>query len=190
MDADGARHLLLDGYTRFVTGHAVHFHQSQEWRLEVATTPRPIAVILGCADARVPPEVIFDQGFGDLFVVRVAGAVVTDAVLASIELAVREMGVPLVVVLGHTRCRAIQASVDILSGRAKVVGHEGSLVEELRPALTGMPDGEAAARVVVRLAVERLRTAAPILPAMIASGSVEIAGWLYDVDAGIVEMLA
>jgi carbonic anhydrase len=102
---------------------------------------------------------------------------------------VRELAVPLVVVLGHTRCRAIQAGVDVVTGRAAVVGHEAGVIEALRPALAGTPSAEAAGRAAVLVATERLRTSAPILAAAVDSGAVEVAGWLYDVDTGIVEML-
>lgn len=189
MDAAAARRLLLDGYTRFVTGHPDRSHQSQERRSAVAAGARPTAVVLGCVDSRVPPEVIFDQGFGDLFVVRIAGAIVTDAVLASIELGVREMAAPLVIVLGHTRCRAIQAGIDVVAGRAAVVGHEAGIIEALRPALAGSASAEAAVRAAVLIATEQVRTSAPILATAVASGAVEVAGWLYDVETGIVEML-
>jgi hypothetical protein len=131
MDPVTARRLLLDGYTRFATARLEHPNQSDERRAAVAAAAAPIAAILGCADARVPPEVIFDQGFGDLFVVRIAGAVVTDAILGSIELAVRDMAVPLLVVLGHTRCLAVQTALAVIEGDDEAAGHAGALIEAL-----------------------------------------------------------
>ena len=189
MDPSGARQTLIDGYTRFLLGRSEHHHQSPEYRLDVAAAPQPFAVVLGCADSRVPPEIIFDQGFGDLFVVRVAGAVVTDDVLASVELAVLEMPVSLVVVLGHTKCRAVHVCAEIVAGRATAAGHEESLVGALRPALAGAPDSAAAVRAAVRLSAEHLHADVPILQTAEARGTLEIAGWLYDVDTGTVEML-
>jgi carbonic anhydrase len=185
-----ARRLLMDGYTRYVIGHPEHHHQSSAYRLDVAAAPQPFAVVLGCADSRVPPEIIFDQGFGDLFVVRVAGAVVTDDVLASVELAVLEMPVSLVVALGHTHCRAVHACAEIVACRATVAGHEAILIDAMRPALEGTLDSEAAVRAAVRWSAERLQAEAPIVRAAVERGTLEIAGWLYDVDTGTIEMLA
>src|SRR5829696_8093869 len=126
---------LMDGHTRVVTGRAEHPRRTDARRAEVALAPRPFAVILGCADARVPPELIFDQGLGDLFVVRIAGNVVTDEVLGSVEVAVRDMATPLVVALGHTRCRAVQTALDVLCGAAEATGHTPGIVEALLPAV-------------------------------------------------------
>jgi carbonic anhydrase len=99
------------------------------------------------------------------------------------------MPVSLVVVLGHTQCRAIYACAEIVAGRATIAGHEDSLVRALRPALEGAQDHPGAIRAAVRLSAERLLADAPILQAAAARRTLEIAGWLYDVDAGIVEML-
>jgi carbonic anhydrase len=195
MDPVTARRLLLDGYTRFATARLEHPNQSDERRAAVAAATAPIAAILGCADARVPPEVIFDQGFGDLFVVRIAGAVVTDAVLGSIEVAVRDMAVPLLVVLGHTRCRALRIALDVIDGDGEAVGHTGALIDALIPAVerTAAVPGDrldATIRASIRLSVEQLRTCEPILAPAVRAGALELAGWLYDVESGIVEMIA
>ena len=185
----------MDGHTRVITGRPLHPNQTDARRAEVAISPRPFAVIVGCMDARVPPEIIFDQGLGDLFVIRVAGGVVTDVVLGSVEVAVRDFGVPLVVVLGHERCRAVQTAVEVCRGERTAVGHAGSIVEALRPAVAAVADQPGdrtavAARAGVGLAVSRLRSAEPLLAERARSGDLEIAGWLYDVDTGIVEMIA
>jgi carbonic anhydrase len=185
---------LLDGYTRFATGRPEHPNQTHAWLAEVAAAPQPIAVVLGCMDARVPPEVIFDQGIGDLLVVRVAGALITDAVLGSIELAVQDAGVPLVVVLGHARCKAIQMALEVLSGTREAVGHTAAIVEVLLPAIAaiGEQPGDrlrAAAGAQVTLAAQQLRDAEPALADRVRGGALEVRGWLYDVDTGILEML-
>lgn len=195
MDPVTARRVLLDGYTRFVTGRPEHPDQTDERRAAVAAATAPIAAILGCADARVPPEVIFDQGFGDLFVVRIAGAVVTDAVLGSIEVAVRDMAVPLLVVLGHTRCLAVQAALSVIEGDGEAVGHAGALIEALIPAVDHATPAsgsrlDAAIRAHIRLSVEHLQGCEPVLASAVRSGGLEVAGWLYDVDTGIIEMIA
>ena len=194
MDPATALQTLLDGHTRHITERPAHPHQTHDRRTEVAAGPRPIAAILGCADARVPPEVLFDQGIGDLFVVRVAGAAVTDLVLGSLAVAVAEMGVPLIVVLGHTRCRAVQLAVETLYGEGEATEHLNAVVEALLPAVAGVANqpGDrvgAATRAAVSLAVARLRAAEPVLAPRVHEGTLEVAGWLYDVDSGIVEML-
>lgn len=191
MDPTDARRLLMEGYTRFVTARPAGDHRTHDRMVEVAEAPHPFAVILGCADSRVPPEIVFDQGFGDLFVVRIAGAVVSDEALASIELAVREMGVPLVVALGHTRCQALHDCMEIVAGAREADGQIGVLVDLLRPAIdAASADGyPAVIRAAVRLAAERLRAAEPVLAPAVRDGTLEVAGWLYDVDGGILEML-
>ena len=195
MDPATALQTLLDGHTRHITERPAHPHQTHDRRTAVADRPRPVAAILGCADARVPPEVLFDQGIGDLFVVRVAGAAVTDLVLGSLAVAVAEMGVPLIVVLGHTRCRAVQLAVETLHGEGEAAEHLTAVVESLLPAVAGLTNqpGDrvaAATRAAVSLAVARLRAAEPVLAPSVREGTLEVAGWLYDVESGIVEMLA
>lgn len=185
---------LLDGYTRFATGRPEHPNQTHARRVEVAAAPQPIALVLGCMDARVPPEVIFDQGIGDLLTVRVAGAIVTDAVLGSIELAVRDAGVPLVIILGHTRCKAMQIALEAISGDHEAVGHGAAIVEALLPAIAaiGKQPGDrprAAVEAQVTLTTQRLRDREPALADRVRAGALEVRGWLYDVDTGILEML-
>ena len=194
MDPAAARQALTDGHTRVITGRPLHPNQTDARRAEVALSPCPFAVIIGCMDARVPPEIIFDLGLGDLFVIRVAGGAITEVVLGSVEVAVRDFGVPLVVVLGHERCRAVQTVVEVCRGERTVVGHTGSIVDALRPAVAPVADqpGDCTAvatRASVGLAVARLRSAAPLLAERARSGELEVAGWLYDVDTGIIEMI-
>ena len=100
---------LIQGNQRFVDGKSLNLHASHEWREKIATEQKPFAAILGCADSRVPPEIVFDQGLGDLFVVRVAGNVVDSDVNGSLEYAARHLGVRLFVVLGHEHCGAVSA---------------------------------------------------------------------------------
>jgi carbonic anhydrase len=191
MDPATAITRLMDGYTRYSTGRPEHPRQTAADRAETALAPRPLAVILGCADARVPPEVIFDQGLGDLFVVRIAGNVVTDEVLGSIEVAVLEMAAPLVVVLGHTRCRAVQTALEASDGSAAVTGHVSSIVEALLPVVARSPqtDPPAAVRENVRHVVAALRSSEPVIAPAVHGGTLDVRGWLYDVESGLVEML-
>src|SRR5215218_7417660 len=114
---------IMEGNARFVAAKAAYPHQTVEQRTSVAGGQHPIAVVLSCSDSRVPPELVFDQGLGDLFVVRVAGNVADDAVIASIEYAVEHLGPTLVVVLGHEKCGAVAATLDAVKTGGAVPGH-------------------------------------------------------------------
>lgn len=126
---------LIEGNHRFVSGEPAHAHQDPEHRVELRAGQAPFAIILGCADSRVPPELVFDQGLGDLFTVRVAGNVVDEMVLASIEYAAAHLHTPLVIVLGHTGCGAVQAVHEAVQSGEVSSGHLPALVEAIQPAL-------------------------------------------------------
>jgi carbonic anhydrase len=117
---------LREGHQRFLRGHSLHPHSSRERMLEVESEQHPFAAILGCADSRVPVELLFDTGFGDLFVVRNAGSMSTSAAIASMEYAVGHLGVPVIVVLGHQGCGAVAAAfdaqLDLTPNLAQLVG--------------------------------------------------------------------
>src|SRR6059036_1627413 len=104
-------------------------------REELAKSQHPFAVVLGCSDSRVPPEIVFDQGLGDLFVLRVAGNVINDESLGSIEYAVDHLAVRLIVVLGHQRCGAVKAEKDTIAAKGEAPGHIQSLVTAIKPAV-------------------------------------------------------
>jgi carbonic anhydrase len=145
----------------------------------------PFAVILGCADSCVPPEVFCDQGLGDLFVVRNAGNVVDEVVLGSLEYGVEHLGAPLVVVLGHTQCGAVTAAVQ--GGHA--AGHIGSIVDRRQPAVAAASRqaGDAvlnAIRANVQQAVAALQACQPILAEAVKLGQLKIVGGLYHLDTG------
>lgn len=122
---------LMSGNRRYVRGEMLHPHQAASRRDAVAGGQNPFAVVVGCADSRVPPEVLFDQGIGDLFVIRVAGNVVDDFVLGSVEYAVAHLGTPLVMVLGHSSCGAVTATVEGGSHDGAI----GSLIDAIAPAV-------------------------------------------------------
>jgi len=128
--ADEALALLMAGNRRHVSDKHAHPNRSASRRVQVIERQEPFAVILGCADSRVPTTVVFDQGIGDLFVVRIAGNIVDDFVLGSIEYAVEYLHVPLVMVLGHSRCGAIAAAFD-----HKADGHIAALANALQPVI-------------------------------------------------------
>ena len=122
---------LLAGNARFVAGQPLHTRQNAARLSEVASGQKPSAIMVSCSDSRVAPEIIFDQGLGDLFVVRTAGQVVDDVALASIEYAVEHLGTALIIVLGHKRCGAVSAAV--ADGEAH--GHLNALIDKIKPAV-------------------------------------------------------
>jgi len=181
---------LLDGNRRYVDGKPSHPNQTLERRKHVAKGQHPFAVVLSCSDSRVPPEIIFDQGIGDLFVVRVAGNIVDDAGLGSIEYAVEHLHASLIVVLGHERCGAVEAAVK--GGEAP--GRIKSLVEAIRPAVEkskGEPGdlAENAMRANVRLVVDHLKASKPILEHLVHKGTLTVVGARYDLDDGQVTVI-
>ncbi len=181
---------LLSGNKRFVDGNPTHPNQSIARRQEMAKGQHPRAAVLACADSRVSPEIIFDQGLGDLFVVRVAGNTVNDPILGSLEYAVEHLGVRLIVVLGHQRCGAVGAAC--AGGEAP--GHIGSLLQALAPAVDKISESEAGrvdlvAKENVRMTVKRLHSCGPILEELVRQGKLEVAGAFYDLDTGAVEIL-
>jgi len=179
---------LMAGNRRYVAGQPTHPDRTPARRRELAAGQRPFAAILGCADSRVPPEILFDQGLGSLFVVRVAGNIVDDAVLGSLEYAVEHLGVSLVVVLGHTGCGAVQAAI---SGGSPA-GAIARVVDAILPAVEiaqAMPGAvaENAVRVNVARMVRQLAAAEPILATAQAEGRLQITGAMYDLFTGIVQ---
>ena len=187
--ADEALARLLAGNKRFVEGKPTRPHQDTARRAELAKGQSPIAVIMSCSDSRVPPELVFDQGLGDLFVVRLAGEVVDDDGVGSIEYAVEHLGVRFVLVLGHDRCGAVDAAL-----KGSTEGHIKNLVDAIRPAVekakgaAGDPVRNAV-EANVRLVVEELKTSKPILAAMVAEKGLKIMGARYDVETGVVALV-
>ena len=182
---------LVDGNRRFASAAAVHPDQCPTRRAMVARAQHPVAVVLGCSDSRVPPEVVFDQGLGDLFVIRVAGHVVDDVTLGSIEYAVEQLGVRLVLVLGHEGCGAVQATLD----GGSPPGHIGRLTDAIRPAVgavsprTGDPLTDAIAA-NVEYVVRQLRSAEPLLAPLSRDGALVIVGGCYAMKSGVVKLLS
>lgn len=181
---------LMAGNQRYVAGAPTRTHQDAARRSEVATGQRPLAVVVGCADSRVPPELLFDQGLGDLFVVRVAGEVVDDAALGSIEYAAEHLGTGLIVVLGHERCGAVGAAV--AGGEAP--GHLSALVDAIAPAVAaarGEPGdlGENAMRMHASLVAKSLAASEPILAERVREGKLKVVAARYDLDDGTVTLL-
>jgi carbonic anhydrase len=190
LSADEALKLLATGNRAFVAAGGACPRQSAARRTDVAGAQHPIAVIIGCADSRVPPEAIFGQGIGDLFIVRVAGNVIDDTVLGSVEYAVEHLGVSLVVVLGHERCGAVEAAL----GAAAPHAHVGTIVSRIRSAVAGARSqpGDAldnAVRANVAASVNQVRSSKPLLAPAVQKGDVKVVGGRYDLDTGAVEIL-
>ncbi|MBL7841442.1 MAG: carbonic anhydrase [Cyclobacteriaceae bacterium] len=191
LSPDDALSKLKQGNERFVQGKSIRPHQDLNRIKEVATGQAPFATIVGCSDSRVPNEIIFDQGVGDLFIVRTAGQVSTYASWGSIEFAEELLGTKLIVVLGHTQCGAVSAAVKL----PEVPGHIVTLINAIKPAVEKAREGhpadllDAAIRENVRLQVEQLKSLEPVLAKRIREGSVKIVGALYHLDSGKVEFL-
>jgi carbonic anhydrase len=155
----------------------------------------PFASIVSCADSRLAPELAFDRGPGELFVVRVAGNFVNEDGLASLEYGAQVLGSQLILVLGHTNCGAVSSTINVVRNGTQLPGHLPALIDAIRPAvLAAQKEGasdlvKAATIANVRLNVEKLKSAAPILPQRIAEKKLVIAGGLYDLATGKVELV-
>jgi carbonic anhydrase len=185
---------LLAGNRRFLAGHARHPHQSLRDLHELAAGQHPFAITVGCADSRVSPEVLFDQGLGDVFDNRVAGNIVDDLLLGSIEFAVEEFGSPLIVILGHERCGAINATIDAIRTGGQAPGHIGVIVDALRPivepVLTQPGDAtENAVRANIHAQATELLSRSELIAEHVAAGELRIVGARYDLDDGRVSLV-
>src|SRR5213595_3217130 len=182
---------LKEGNGRYTGGNLQHPGQTAERRTELAKTQHPFATIVSCSDSRVPPEIVFDQGLGDLFIVRVAGNVINDEGLGSIEYAVDHLGTRLILVLGHQRCGAVDAARETIAAKGKAPGHIQSLVTAIKPAVeaTAKDDLETTIKANVKHVVDTLRASTPILKAKVDSGDVKVIGGYYSLDTGAVTFL-
>lgn len=189
--ASSALERLKAGNQRYVAGKLHHPHQDPQRRAQLATGQQPIATILGCSDSRTAPEILFDQGLGDLFVVRVAGNVVNEQGLGSIEYGVEHLGTHLVIVLAHEHCGAVKATQETMAAKAEAPGHIGSLVEAIKPALeaTAGQDLEAAAKMNARLVARAVRSSPPVLKAQAQAGEITVVPAYYNMDTGEVIFL-
>lgn len=190
---------LKEGNARFVSMTETAPNVSTTRLMAVSNGQKPFVGVLGCVDSRVPPELVFDRGLGDVFDARLAGAIADDPAIGSLEFGVDEFDVPLLVVLGHSRCGAVTATVKALKSGVtqQLPGRIGSLVDPIVPAVKavqaqGVSDADlvnAAAREVVRRGVTAL-DGSPVLKDRLASGRLDIVGAFYDLDTGKVEFLA
>lgn len=189
LDTQTALKELIAGNARFTSGQMTHPHAGADRRAELVKGQKPFAVILSCSDSRVPPEVLFDQGLGDLFVIRNAGNVVDPVSLGSLEYAVDHLHSQLVVVLGHDKCGAIGAAVE--GGEAH--GAIGAIMEKITRAVkTAKASGLSGAELVEKTADENIKTtvadikASHIVQHLIAEGKLSVIGAKYDLASGVV----
>jgi len=192
-DPETALARLLEGNRRFADGHPTAAAASAR-RIELADSQQPFAVILGCSDSRVPVETIFDQGPGALFVIRLAGNIVTAEGLGSIEYAVDVLGSSLVIVLGHSNCGAVRAAMTFVESGTAFPGHIQLLAEAIAPvaADTRAADGAwwpAAVACNTRAARLAMLRRSPLLRVAATRGNVRVAAMLYDLRSGVVELL-
>lgn len=197
LNAEEALRELLAGNERFASGHPTSPRRNPASFLPLAAGQYPFAAIIGCADSRVAPEILFDVGKGDVFVVRVAGNVISGAgaiVKGSIEYAVAELNVPLVMVLGHSNCGAVKAAMTHLEAKDSLPGAINDLVELIKPAVSQSKAeaGDAldnAIRRNVLLGVERLSGLEPIVAPRVKEGKLKITGGVYDLRSGKVTLV-
>ena len=188
--ADEALARLMAGNQRYVRHKEQHPDQSLARRKELEAGQHPFAVILSCSDSRVPPELLFDEGLGDLFVIRVAGNVVDDAVLGSIEYAVEHLGTKLVMVLGHEKCGAVSAAVEAETG----AGHIKALVAAIRPSVeaSAKEPGDRIHNCVIanaRRVAQQVRESEPVLKDAVEKRLVKVVAADYALDSGKVKLL-
>ncbi len=196
VSADQALRDLVEGNQRFVTGKTAAPRRSPEDFRTLAHGQFPEAVIVSCADSRVAPEILFDVGIGDVFVVRVAGNVVEGSgvmVKGSIEYAIAELNVPLILVLGHSGCGAMKAAIKHINDKDSLPGAINGMVELIKPAVArskgmGGDPLENAIRQNVEIGVERLRGLEPILAPRVKEGKVKVVGGVYDLQSGAVTL--
>ena len=193
--ASDALKRLRKGNWRFVNGrNDIARSIGEARRAELVDGQQPFAVVLACSDSRVPVELIFDQGLGELFVIRVAGNIVAPSQIGSIEYAAARLGVRLVVVLGHSNCGAVEAALQALTEKLDIVSpHLRSIVDTIRPALEpliGEPENvtlRKAVRANILQSVEQLQHGSQLLEQLIASGDLTIVGAKYSIESGEVK---
>ena len=184
---------LRDGNFRFVNGVENKLRSiNQARRAELVDGQSPFAVIVACSDSRVPVELIFDQGLGDLFVIRVAGNIVAPSQIGSVEFAAANLGTKLVVVLGHSNCGVVDATLKELSLQQEIRSPNlRSIVNRICPAVEALDNPSLNDAVVanVRNSVARLRSGSGILEALIDSGDLTVVGAKYSIESGVVDFI-
>ncbi len=189
---DDRKYMAANSYENAATiSLGMTSEQAAKRRAELGKSQHPFAIILSCSDSRVPPEIVFDEGLGDLFIIRVAGNVLNDEGLGSIEYGVDVLGARLIVVLGHQSCGAVDAAMKTVAAKGKAPGHIQSLVTAIKPVVDSTPKGDldTTIKANVKHVVDALRSSTPILKARVDSGDVQVIGGYYGLDTGAVTFL-
>jgi len=194
-DADEALARLKQGNQRFLNDKPRHTHEKASWRSLLVENQKPFATVVGCSDSRVPPEFIFDVGFGDLFTVRLAGNIIAADVIGSLQYAVAHLHTPLVLVLGHEGCGAVAATVEEMLGEAREPEHIESLIKSIKPGLKNLDlkmDRDillrAAVKTNVRWSIQQL-LALPEAERALREKRVTLLGAVYELSTGRVRFL-
>lgn len=190
MTAEEALEQLKAGNKRYVAGKLKHPHTDNSWRDSLKSEQHPFAVVLSCADSRVVPELLFDQGLGDLFVIRVAGNVAKDKVIGSMEYAVKFLGTRLIIVLGHQNCGAVKASL----GDADPGGHIGTIIEKIKPAVYAAKRMEGdhltnSIQVNAQIVAEEIKESKPILIEAYKNDGMLVIPAYYELETGEVKFI-
>ena len=189
---------LKEGNGRYTSGSLQHPGQTAERRTELANTQHPFATIVSCSDSRVPPEIVFDQGLGDLFVIRVAGNIVAPSQVGSVEFAASRFGTRLVVVLGHSECGAILATLEELQSPGSNKSRNlASIVDRVRPSVESLLDTDVAknksqlvkkaVRANIRASTDHLRHGSRVLEQLIQDEGLMVVGAEYSLETGVVD---
>ncbi len=196
-----ALHRLIEGNQRYLENvRSAESSLTHLRRAELAALHKPFAVVLGCSDSRVPAELVFDQGLGELFVIRVAGNIVAPSQLASVEFAAQYFGTGLVVVLGHTQCGAVGATLDDMTpGGTESPASLNSIISRIRPVVIPLVElgnalpretlMRAAVRANIRASVDAIQRGTPLLENMATSGTLLVVGAEYDLISGVVDFM-
>jgi carbonic anhydrase len=194
IDPDAALKRLLEGNQRFLKQQRTYSDQSFQRLQQVSQAQHPFAALLSCADSRVPPEVLFDEGIGDIFDIRIPGNIVTAETLGSLEYATEVLGSPLIVVMGHERCGAVKAAV----ANEELPGSISAFVKPILPALATMPQtgetqtGDAIDNAVianVKYQIEQVKQRSALITRRITDGKLKLVSCRYDLDTGAVTVL-
>ena len=193
LSPDQALKVMKDGNATYLTDAPVQAAQGRDRRIEIALGQTPFCVLVSCSDSRVSPEILFGRGLGELFIVRNAGNTVDTAALGSIEYAVAQLGVPLVLVMGHSRCGAVEAAVSVVRDNTQFPGSIGRMIEPIVPAVLSVRDKpgdlvENSVRANVDRVVDRLRSASePSMIDPLRAGKLRVVGAAYSLDTGNVD---
>ncbi len=197
LPADEALERLLAGNTRFVEDPSDS--RSKRWHADLAQAQQPFAVILGCSDSRAPAELVFDQGLGDLFMIRVAGNIIAPSLIGSVEYAVAQLGVKLAMVMGHTQCGAIAATVDVIRSRHAFSKNIEDITKRIQPQIEALFEDSvahvapetlrAAERANVLASVQQLQRGSPYLDGLVQRAEIRIVGAIFELETGRVRLV-